>query len=68
MKETDGGKKQEHQKENKIIEEKTDDGEEKEIKTWSTRYVSSLGTLKYDFLSDVAQCQANVVMFQGTQN
>ena len=73
LKETDGGKKQEHQKENKIIEEKTDDGEGKRGKdsdheicviTWNVNKSSA----QYDFLNDMAQCQANVAMFQETRN
>ena len=47
MQKTDGRDKQEHKKEDKTTEEKTDDGEEKERKTWSTRNVSSLGTSTY---------------------
>ena len=68
MKETDGREK-EHQKENKMTEEKTDDDDGRRGKdveheicviTWNVNKSSE----QYDFPGDVAQCQANVVVFQ----
>ena len=73
MQKTDGREKQEHKKEDKTTEEKTDDDEGKRGKdpdheicviTWNV----NISSAQYDFLSDVAQCQANVAMFQGTPN
>ena len=70
-KEIDGREKQEHQKENKTTE--TEDDEKKRGKdlehqicviTWNVNKSSA----QYDFLCDMAQCQANVVMFQETPN
>ena len=71
LKEIDGREKQEHQKENKTTE--TEDDEKKRGKdlehqicviTWNVNKSSA----QYDFLCDMAQCQANVVMFQETPN
>ena len=63
----------EHQKEDKINEEKLEDDEEKrgkefEHKTCVIIWNVNKSSAHYDFLNDMAQCQANVVMFQGTQN
>ena len=72
MKKTNGREKREHKEEHKIMEEKTDDDEGKRGKdsdheicviTWNVNQTSA----QYDFLSD-AKCQANVVIFQETQN
>ena len=69
-KEIDGREKQEHHKKNKITDEKTDDDEknrEKDVENetcviaWNVK-----SPAQYDFLCDMAQCQANVVMFQET--
>ena len=69
----DGRRRQEHQKENKIFTHKTDEdtkgrqkGLEKEICVITWNVHKSLA--QYDFLRNMAQCQANVVMFQETQN
>ena len=64
---------QEHQKENKISTEKTDEDKKETSKdveqelcviTWNVNQSSA----QYDFLRDMAQCQANVVMCEETQN
>ena len=69
----DARRRQEHQKENKIVTHKTDEdtkgrqkGLEEEIcvVTWNVNKSSA----QYDFLRDMAHCQANVVMFQETHN
>ena len=69
----DGRGRQEHQKEDKIIPDKTDEDTKERQKdleqetcviTWNVNKSSA----QYDFLRDMAQCQANVVMFQETQN
>ena len=65
---SNGRKTQEHQKEERTDEEKTERGKEMEheicVVTWNVNKSSA----QYDFLCDVAQNQAKVVMCQGTQN
>ena len=72
---TDGMKRgrQEHQKDEKIITDKTDEDTKERRKdleqeicviTWNVNTSSA----QYDFLRDMAQCQADMVMFQETQN
>ena len=73
MQKTDGREQQEHKKEDKTTEEKTDDEEGKRGKDWDHKicvitWNVNKSSAQYDFLSDMAQCQANVSMFQGTQN
>ena len=72
VKKTNGRERQGHQKEVKINEEKMENDEEKREKemeheirvvTWNVNKSSA----HYDFLSDMAQCQANVVMTQNWQ-
>ena len=69
----DGRRRQEHQKEDKITTDQTDEDTKERQKdleqeicviTWNVNKSSA----PYDFLRDMAQCQANVVMFQETQN
>ena len=69
----DARRRQEHQKENKIVTHKTDEdtkvsqkGLEEEIcvVTWNVNKSSA----QYAFLLDMAHCQTNVVMFQETHN
>ena len=71
MRKTDGRDMQEHQKENKITDEKADDEKkerEKDLEhkicviTWNVNKSSA----QYDLLPDKAHSQANVVMSQGT--
>ena len=66
MKKIDGRKMQKHQKQNKITDDKTDEDkkERKGLNIWNVNKSSA----QYDFLREMAQCLANVVMFQETQS
>ena len=73
LKKMDREEKQEHQKEDNTTNKKTDEddnGRGKDLEheicviTWDVNKSSA----QCDFLCDMVQCQANVVMFQETQN
>ena len=73
MKEIDGREMQEHQMKDKNNTKKTDEDRNERVKdleheicviTWNVNKSSA----QYDFVRDMVQCQANVVMFQETQN
>ena len=67
----DGRRKQQHQKENKIITDKTDeDTKEKHLEQerCGIRWNFSTSSAQYDFLRYMAQRQFNVVMYQETQD
>ena len=68
----DGRRRQEDQNEKKIITDRTDEdtkGRQRALEretcviTWNV----NISSAQYDLLRDMAQCQANVVMFQVTQ-
>ena len=69
MKEVDGRERQEHPKKNMTIDEKTDEdakerGKDLEHEICVTTWTVNKSSAQYDLLCDMAQCQANVVMFK----